>query len=244
VDNIQNLNVFSGDTSPEDTSTLEGHDMEGIISLIINNVFDYDTEEITKNTHKLFQYIEQDNMNLLEDVKLKLMEIIFLIALKLKDKGIHIGSFNKLRILKTIESFSRFSDLKIWFKDELKQFSEDIKKNRASSLGDSVWYIEKAKAYINKEYDERITLNDISKYLHLNSVYFSISFKKKTGQNFIDYVNSVKIAKAKQFLLKPEHKAKEVALMVGYDDYSYFSKVFRKITGTTPAEYRASNHNN
>lgn len=97
----------------------------------------------------------------------------------------------------------------------------------------------KAKEYIDENYDKKITLEDIAKFLFISPAYFSVVFKKLTGQNFVDYVNKVKIGKAKILLENSMYRVKEIAIQVGYDDYTYFCKVFKKFEGVTPLEYRS-----
>ncbi len=63
-------------------------------------------------------------------------------------------------------------------------------------------------------------------------------FHKYTGVCFTEYVNNVKIEKAQQLLIQGQYKIYEVSYMLGYDNACYFSKVFKKVTGSTPSEYQ------
>lgn len=96
-----------------------------------------------------------------------------------------------------------------------------------------------AKQYVDEHMEHKITLQDVAKELYVTAAYFSIFFKKETGQNFIDYVTGVKIQKAQRMLQFSDFLVKDVAHYVGYDDYSYFCKLFRKYTGKTPLDYRS-----
>jgi len=102
-------------------------------------------------------------------------------------------------------------------------------------------YITQAKQYVAEHFARKITLDDIAKALFITPAYFSVMFKKETGQNFIDYVAEVRVKKAKELLRRSDYRVKEIAIRVGYDDYAYFCKIFRKIEGITPLEFR-SNH--
>jgi len=97
-----------------------------------------------------------------------------------------------------------------------------------------------AQKYVNENYDKKIALKDIAEYLYISPAYFSVIFKKLTGQNFVDYVNEVKIEKAKELLENSMYKVKEIAYRIGFEDYTYFCKVFKKIEGITPLEYRSN----
>ena len=72
----------------------------------------------------------------------------------------------------------------------------------------------------------------------LSPNYFRHLFKKVRGQGFKDHLNAVRIEKARTLLATGGHKVYEVAQMVGFSDYKYFSAVFKKLTGTSPTRYR------
>jgi two-component system, response regulator YesN len=94
------------------------------------------------------------------------------------------------------------------------------------------------KEYIGEHYSENITLNDIADIVFLNPAYLSAMFKKETGQTLTQYLIDVRIDKAKEMLRNPERTIGEIACMVGYQDERHFSKLFSKMTGVKPTEYR------
>lgn len=106
---------------------------------------------------------------------------------------------------------------------------------RTSSTED---IIRQAQQYIQTRYREDITLKKLAELYYLNISYFSLSFKSVTGKNFNEYLTSVRMEHAKQFLQDKNMKINEAARMAGYEDMSYFGKLFRKYTGMTPKEYR------
>jgi Response regulator containing CheY-like receiver domain and AraC-type DNA-binding domain len=95
-----------------------------------------------------------------------------------------------------------------------------------------------AKQYISEHYSETITLEDISNIVHLNPVYFSIIFKKQCAMNFSEYLINYRLDIAKELLKDFDNNISEVANMVGYSDANYFSKLFKKIVGINPSQYR------
>jgi len=95
-----------------------------------------------------------------------------------------------------------------------------------------------AKQYINDHFHESITLEDIAGVVHLNAVYFSVIFKREVGINFSDYLIQMRIEAAKALLKESHMTINEIAERVGYRDSRYFSKLFRKIVGVYPNEYR------
>ena len=94
--------------------------------------------------------------------------------------------------------------------------------------------------YIQKNYQKTIRLKDISAITHMSISRLSVLFKEKTGISFTRYLIYYRIEKACQLLLSSDMQMKEISTMVGYDDYSQFVKMFRKVVGITPQEYRKS----
>lgn len=90
--------------------------------------------------------------------------------------------------------------------------------------------------YISKHYTEKLNLGQISGELHCNGSYLSRLYKTKTGQNLFDVINKMKLDKAKEYISQGR-RIYEVAQLVGFDDVSYFSRVFRKYEGCSPREY-------
>jgi two-component system response regulator YesN len=100
--------------------------------------------------------------------------------------------------------------------------------------------MDRAKAFIRAHYTEELSLEKAADYVHLNAYYFSKIFKQQTGETFIDYLTSLRIGRAKELMAQGGYSQKEICYLVGYNDPNYFSRVFKKVTGLTPTEYRES----
>jgi two-component system, response regulator YesN len=98
--------------------------------------------------------------------------------------------------------------------------------------------IKNACEYICDHYYKDITLNDITDYLNISISHFSFLFKKSTGKTFSNYLNSVRIKKAKELLAENDLKVYQIAEMVGYLSPTHFNRVFKEMNGYTPNEYR------
>ena len=72
-----------------------------------------------------------------------------------------------------------------------------------------------------------------------SEVYFCKLFKQYFGVSFVSYLTDYRIRKACAFLKETDQSVRRIGCMVGYEDSNYFTKVFRRITGKTPTEYRA-----
>ena len=97
--------------------------------------------------------------------------------------------------------------------------------------------VEAAKEYVRENYGEKLTLAAIASKIGISQGYLSSVFKKQTGGNLNDYINQMKIEKAKELLEKHEYMMYEISDMLGFENPYYFSKVFKKLTGITPSEY-------
>lgn len=98
--------------------------------------------------------------------------------------------------------------------------------------------IQLAIALIDARYREDLSLAKLSHELNFSANYLSNLFRAETGMRVIEYLNRVRMDKAKQLLADPRLKVYEVAEKVGYQDTSYFCKVFKEVTGVTVSEFR------
>jgi len=99
--------------------------------------------------------------------------------------------------------------------------------------------ITKAKEYINEHKTEGIGLEDVAKRVNMSTFYFCKMFKKATGVTFTEYLSLVRISKAKNLLLNPNLRISEIAFEIGFQSLTHFNRVFRKIVGQSPTDYRA-----
>lgn len=100
--------------------------------------------------------------------------------------------------------------------------------------------VSEAAQYIDRNYYEELTLVSLAAKYGVESSYFSRVFKQETGKNLMLYITDKRIEKAKEIMHQSQTSMAEIAFMVGYDDYTYFSKVFKKVTGMSPREYRST----
>ncbi|MBN8253428.1 response regulator transcription factor [Priestia flexa] len=94
-------------------------------------------------------------------------------------------------------------------------------------------------AYVEDYYMEDISLQKLSKMFFLTREHISRKFKKETGMTLSKYVTNLRVRQAKQWLLETAETIHSISLMLGYQDEKYFSKLFKKVVGLTPFEYRA-----
>lgn len=137
--------------------------------------------------------------------------------------------------LKSLFGISTSNVLKVHMVKIISDVIDQVNKSRSKKI-DGV--LGQVKEYIERNYQEILTLDSLSNKFYINSCYLSQLFKKKLGFNFIEFLTKVRMDNAKKLLLNPDLKVYEVANRVGYDNYRYFSKIFKKHCGDTPFEYR------
>lgn len=138
-----------------------------------------------------------------------------------------IGQLNRMGTL---------NDIILW----IKSYSDEVVKvleRRANEKVDR--NVELAQKYVEAHYREKISLGQLAEQLGISQGHLSSTFKKGTGQNFTDYVNHVKMEKAKELIATHQYMMYEISDMLGFDTQYYFSTVFKKVTGLTPKEYEA-----
>jgi len=143
--------------------------------------------------------------------------------------GLNFEYIQELGKIKTIE------DLCIWIVKVLDRFTESVYENRNIK---NVDIIRKAREFIRANYKKKIKLIDISRAIYLSPYYLSHIFKKETGSTLLEYLTKVRIEEAKRLLENTPWNTTRIAFEVGYSDQSYFCKIFKKIEGISPFEYK------
>jgi AraC-like DNA-binding protein/ligand-binding sensor protein len=98
--------------------------------------------------------------------------------------------------------------------------------------------IARAKQYITEHQTEELSLDQVAKSVHTSKFYFCKMFKKSTGINFTDYLSRVRTERAKNLLLNPNLRVSEIAYEVGFQSLTHFNRVFKRILGESPTDYR------
>lgn len=139
----------------------------------------------------------------------------------------HLNILHKLGDATTLaETVSSLLD---WIEGQMERCIQERRSSRPVRV---------AKEYIARHYMKTLTLEEISKHVHLNASYLSIVFKKETGQNFSDYLTSYRIEMAKNMLRQGDMSIAAISEAVGYADSKYFSRIFTKMVGIKPSAYR------
>ena len=116
-----------------------------------------------------------------------------------------------------------------------RNYEQDTQNNPINTK--NITLVKKVINFINTNYNKDISLGDISKNMEYSKYYLIHTFREMTGLTILDYVNSVRIKESTKLLEKGNMSINEIALSSGFENQSYFSKVFKKYMGCTPSQY-------
>jgi AraC-like DNA-binding protein len=139
-----------------------------------------------------------------------------------KNFEIIVGLFEILSIL------SESKDISYVNNEVYNPINDQIKSDKISDVFD----------YIKDNFNHDISLIEIAKIAHLTPTSFCRMFKTKTKKSFVEYLNEIRVSNACKLLLETEMGISEIAYACGYKTASNFNQLFKKLTGTTPKEYR------
>lgn len=122
---------------------------------------------------------------------------------------------------------------------KLVEKTQELKKDTGESEGDSnEERLKIVKEYIEEHIQEKISVGDLANLIHINEQHLMRIFKRETGQSVVEYITERRIIIASNLLKDTNHTINFIADCVGCENYSYFTKLFKRFTGFTPREYR------
>ncbi len=183
-----------------------------------------------------FSWMEENYPDSLMDIRLKVLEFVLWAEHLAYDKG---GMTYRFKVrqdyLPDLLKMQQPEEVKGWFLEKITDACRNILGKRTEK---STNMIEIAQQYIRSNYARDLSLDEVSRQLNISSYYFSKVFKEGTGENFVEYLNKVRIESAKKLLLESDYSIKSICAMIGYADPNYFSRSFKKYVGTTPTEFK------
>lgn len=175
----------------------------------------------------------------IEIMKARILELCVLLSRAAVEGGASLEKIfgMNFRFISALSKIQNIEDLSFWTAKVLERFTDNVFELSGSKHGE---IIKAAIKYINFNYAQPLTLEHVAKAVHLNASYFSSVFNKEVGMGFTDYLNKVRVEESKKMLKNRQNTILDVAVAVGFENHSYFSKVFKKNTGLTPKAFRES----
>lgn len=204
-----------------------------LLSAITNG----EIEAARATLNDLLGYIFFSHGGDLETIKSRILELCSLFSRAAMEGG---GTKDELLSLNSqfLQELIEIKDLDSLFfltQKILDQFSENVLNTLVCK---NTGIIRKAISYINTHYTTPLSLEEVSDHIHLNPSYFSTLFKKETGTSFSTYLNKVRIEHSKLLLTNTNQSILDIAIGVGFENQSYYCKVFKKFADISPKQYR------
>jgi len=190
-----------------------------------------------KVLNEIFGHIFFSTGGNFEVIKARVLELIVLLSRAAMEGGADVEQIFGLnyKYLSEIHGFKTVEELTYWLSKIMVRFT-DLVFNLTDVKHVDVIY--KAIDYIKRNYMKKITLEEVASYVYLSPSYFSKIFKEEMKVNFNTYLNYVRIEMSKKLLLDDSIVLVDLSNLVGFEDQSYFSKVFKKMTGVSPGKFR------
>lgn len=176
----------------------------------------------------------------IEISKARALEICALVSRAAVEGGAELSKIFGMnyQFIHELNNIKNIDELSCWTLKVLNRFTESVIKLHESK---NPVKFKQALQFIHCNYMEPISLETVSEEIGLSPKYFSSLFKKEKGIGFTKYVNKLRIEEAKRLLSLTNRTILDIALTVGFEDVSYFSKVFKKATNLSPNKYRKLN---
>lgn len=134
---------------------------------------------------------------------------------------------------------SRFDDnnYDTWSVEQLNQWLINLLNTIASQFFTYNDIVSKVIRYVREHYDQSISLQSVAEEVGMNRSQLSRLIKKELGVTFPEYLNNIRLDKAKELIAESRYKLYEVAEKCGYSNFEHFSRLFKKVTGSSPKEW-------
>lgn len=221
--------IFAADS--KDSQTIYARNIEDVKSDIFAAIEQQEVDKIREGCIQLCYSLTSTN----ELSRIYIQHLLYSIVKELYDKMPQVEYEDALAMAG--EFFSEKKPEKV-----LRDFSQTVDRiltaAEAKKTASDSEIIGRIKRFIQKEYKCNLSLADVATEVNLAPAYVSHIFKKETGQGIVEYITELKMIKAKQLLEDKSLKIIQIAKNCGYENQSYFNKLFKAYFGMTPKQYR------
>lgn len=228
----ESIQMYKSSTSPTISTYPYEKEKDLITKVKTGNV-----SEAKGILNDLLGYVLFSEGNSLDIVKSRAIELCSLLSRAAIEGGAATDSILKInnQFLKTLQQVTSMDTLCYKLQETVEVFTDSMFNSIPTKNNE---LIKRAIAYIARNYAFKITLEEVAEQVHLNPSYFSTIFKQSCGSSFKEYLNMVRIEESKRLLANTNYSVIDIAIATGFEDQSYFSKVFKKYTGLTPKQFR------
>ena len=221
----------------EETKAGDGYPVE-LEQKLINMVKAGNLNKSRELLNQILGYVFLSSGNSLETVKNRTIELGSLLSRAIIESGASKELIFKINneFLKKVPEYRTMEDICDSANEILQEFIGSV---FHGTDGVKSRDIREALNYISSHYSEQITLQQAADHVHLSAAYFSRRFREICGVSFKEYLTTVRIDEAKRLLRSTDYSLLDIAIAAGFDNQSYFTKVFRTKTGFTPKQYRS-----
>lgn len=215
----------------------EGNDWSAEVEGI-EKIITYCTEdELESEVMRLLKKIQNVHYNL-NEYQIVILEILFAVSRLHKKYQIGLETDNADTKMMAVEilSLETGEELNNWLIEYCKSVRKMIQKKQIDN--NAILASNAIKIVQNKFRDSSLSVESICEELHVSSSHFSKIFKQEIGVTFLNYLINLRMEEAKRLLLQTDYKSQMIGEMVGYPEPNYFSYVFKKNCGVSPAKYR------
>ncbi|WP_291652581.1 response regulator [Clostridium sp.] len=196
------------------------------------------SKEFNSAINMIKQYVDYAINSMMDEYKLKnlVKNLLYNVVVSLEPYDIETDELRQ-SYFKKIDSTAYSQD----FLEEINNIILELKDIISKKINVEEERVKEILEYINEHYDEPLELSDISKAFNFNYYYLSFYFNTHCKEGFSEYLNRIRVEKSCELLKENKLYVSEISSIVGYSDHSYFCRVFKKIVGYTPSNYRRSN---
>ena len=207
--------------------------VEQFLDDITSEIMQGGKDGLQAEVKKFLECLEKKQYQI-EAAKVAVLNLLLSVYDKLKDSyGLSALPFSSIHSMQELQLCQTYEEL--WEKSVgcLNLFQEHLKSKKVQNM-----YVEEAMLYMEKNYYEDLSLDEIAEKIGISSFYLSRLIKQQMKQNFIDLLTEIRIRHALFLIRQGGDTVKDIGRSVGYSNQNYFYKVFKKSTGMTVGEMR------
>lgn len=183
---------------------------------------------------RIFLWLTMNYKEDMDRIKSRMIELFFLIKRSVPYCEEN-DSLKAQAFLNNVIKTQGLRELKVACAGQLEQIISGMREARELEINS---LSAKVKKYIMENFHRDIGMDDAAKETNLSYHYFSKFFKDSTGKSFVEYLTELRVDKSRELLRDTNDSIKEICYKIGYSDPNYYCKIFKKVTGMTPTEYR------